>query len=47
MLDEIIAAFLDKFVGDSTKDKSFARWFFIILVSVLILLFVVLYFLNN
>lgn len=47
MLDDIIAVFLDKFIGDSAKNKSFVRWFVIILVSALILLMIVLYFLNN
>jgi len=47
MFDDIIAALLDKLIGDSARGKSFVRWFLIILVAVLVLHFIVLYFLNN
>jgi hypothetical protein len=47
MFDDIIAEFIGKFIGDSTKDESFARWFFLIVVLALIILVAFLFFLNN
>jgi hypothetical protein len=47
MFDDIIAEFIAKFGGDSTKDKSFTRWFFLVVLFALIVLVAVLFFLNN
>ena len=38
MIDDIIATIVDKFVGDSAKDRSLIRWFFLLVVLALIIL---------